>query len=261
MGPTPFPVGNGFGPAQAPFLKPTYALYLRHLIRLKRSLNGVADVDAGAFRPHFLNIETRLRHVAPRFENMTWGRRCRVCSQCRPDSHPALRRDHMWPMQCVPVLRHSAVVDVLIRGDAEHLGGGISGGAGSSSDGHYLLQRHFDARGIYSCSPGTVPCVACWCRRGGRHGVGSQPRQFRCCDGGNRRRRGRFFKSRCFSSFSRVWCTAARRRHCALSLTGNSFFRTSPPHCQTMEPKPLGGDVVRPGLRAARSPHLQYPPH
>jgi len=80
LGPTPFPVGNGVSPAQAPFLKPTFALYLRHLIWLKRSLNGVAVVDAGAFRPHFLIIQTRLRHVAPCFANMTWGRRCRVRS-------------------------------------------------------------------------------------------------------------------------------------------------------------------------------------
>jgi len=36
--------------------------------------------NAGAFRPHFLNNETRLRYVAPRFANMTWG--CRVCSKC-----------------------------------------------------------------------------------------------------------------------------------------------------------------------------------
>jgi len=28
-----------------------------------------------------------------------------------------------------------------------------------------------------------------------------------------------------------------------------------------MEPKPLGEEVVWPGSRAARSPHLQYPPH
>jgi len=48
---------------------------------MKRNVNGVGDVDAGAFRPHFLNIETRLRHGAPRFANMTWGRRCRVFSE------------------------------------------------------------------------------------------------------------------------------------------------------------------------------------
>ena len=86
-------LSNGVGPAQARFLKPTYALYLRHLIRLKRSLNGVADVDAGAFRPHFLNIETRLRHVAPRFANRTWGRRCRVCSIWTSDA----ASDGDWP--------------------------------------------------------------------------------------------------------------------------------------------------------------------
>jgi len=73
LGPTPFPVGNGVGPAQAPFLKPTYALYLHHLVWLKRSLNGVADVNAGAFRPHFLNIETRLRHVCATFRKYDLG--------------------------------------------------------------------------------------------------------------------------------------------------------------------------------------------
>jgi len=79
-GPTPFPVGNGDGPASAPFPKATYVLYLRDMIWFKRSLNGVGDVGAGAFRPHFLNNGTRLRHVAPRFANITWGRRCRDCS-------------------------------------------------------------------------------------------------------------------------------------------------------------------------------------
>jgi len=54
-GPTPFPVGNGVRPARAPFLKATYVLYLRHLIWFKRSLNGVGDVGAGAFRPHLLS--------------------------------------------------------------------------------------------------------------------------------------------------------------------------------------------------------------
>jgi len=34
----------------------------------------------GAFRPHFLNNETRLRNVAPRFVCRRWGRRCRDCS-------------------------------------------------------------------------------------------------------------------------------------------------------------------------------------
>ena len=72
---------------------------------------------------------------------------------------------------------------------------------------------------------------------------------------------GVFFLFRSFFSFSRVPCTAARRRHCPLSLTGNSSFCTSPRHGQTMEPQPLGGEVVWPGSRAACSPHVQYPPH
>jgi len=55
-GPTPFPAVNGVGPATAPFLKATYVLYLRNLIRFKRSPNGVREVGAGPFRPHFLNM-------------------------------------------------------------------------------------------------------------------------------------------------------------------------------------------------------------
>ena len=79
-GPTPFPAGNGVGPAPAPFSKAKYVLYFHILIWFKRSTNGVGDVGAGPLRPHFLNNETRLRHAAPRFANMTWGRRCRECS-------------------------------------------------------------------------------------------------------------------------------------------------------------------------------------
>jgi len=48
-------------------------LYVRNLIWIKRSTNGVGDVGAGPFRPHFLNNETRLRHVAPRFAKYDLG--------------------------------------------------------------------------------------------------------------------------------------------------------------------------------------------
>ena len=44
-------------------------------------LNGADDVDGGARGPHFLKFETRLRHVAPRFAIVTWGRRCKVCPE------------------------------------------------------------------------------------------------------------------------------------------------------------------------------------
>jgi len=43
--------------------------------------DGVDDVDGRSARPHFLSTETRVCHVTPRFVNMTWGRRCRVCPQ------------------------------------------------------------------------------------------------------------------------------------------------------------------------------------
>jgi len=63
----------------APFLNLIYDMYLHYLISSGDDQNGADDVDGGARGPHFLKFETRLRHVAPRFAIVTWGRRCRVC--------------------------------------------------------------------------------------------------------------------------------------------------------------------------------------
>jgi len=65
-------------------------MYLHHLISSGDDQNRADDVDVGARGPHFLKFETRLRHVAPRFAIVTWGRRCRVC----PDgSRPPVETD------------------------------------------------------------------------------------------------------------------------------------------------------------------------
>jgi len=84
----------------APYLNLMYDMYLHHLIFSGDDQNGAEDVDGGARGPHFLPFETRLRHVAPRFAIVTWGRPCRVCPHHalsrRPEENPLIREPSIF---------------------------------------------------------------------------------------------------------------------------------------------------------------------